>query len=295
MSRVPLGSTPSWQNGLCTRLLSVDDLGSNPIGGTKKLNTKSLVQNFLIVYVYKIKTIMKVCENCGNEHGGTFGSGRFCCKKCARGFSTKEKRSLINKTVSKKLTGTGHKDIEKKCPECGKMFKIKWNKRHIKTCSRKCGVSLKFKTNLHLKEILSKSRIKNIEKGIVNGSGIKCVFKFNKKNIKCDSKLEYTALDYFVKNYNVLDINRANIKIEYEFNNEKHIFLPDFKINTSNGIYIVECKSEKITSHMQEKWKGYIETSKIKKEKLIDYCKKNNFLFFWFTQYTSKDYRNIKI
>lgn len=43
------------------------------------------------------------CESCGNKHDGKYGSGRFCCTKCARGFSSKEKRSEINAKVSKKL------------------------------------------------------------------------------------------------------------------------------------------------------------------------------------------------
>lgn len=29
------------------------------------------------------------CENCGREHNGNYGSGRFCSQKCARGFSSK--------------------------------------------------------------------------------------------------------------------------------------------------------------------------------------------------------------
>ena len=28
-----------------------------------------------------------ICEYCGNEHNGTYGSGRFCCASCARQFS----------------------------------------------------------------------------------------------------------------------------------------------------------------------------------------------------------------
>lgn len=46
-----------------------------------------------------------LCENCGSEHIGNYGSGRFCSKKCARGFSTKSKRREINEKVSKLLTG----------------------------------------------------------------------------------------------------------------------------------------------------------------------------------------------
>jgi hypothetical protein len=46
---------------------------------------------------------MLICENCENEHDGSYGSGRFCSCKCARGFSTKAKRLQINKKISEKL------------------------------------------------------------------------------------------------------------------------------------------------------------------------------------------------
>ena len=46
---------------------------------------------------------MKNCEYCNEEHDGSYGSGRFCNKKCASGYSTREKRKEINQTVSKKL------------------------------------------------------------------------------------------------------------------------------------------------------------------------------------------------
>lgn len=46
-----------------------------------------------------------ICENCGTEHEGSYGSGRFCSSKCARGFSTKANRDQISEKVSKALTG----------------------------------------------------------------------------------------------------------------------------------------------------------------------------------------------
>ena len=46
-----------------------------------------------------------ICENCNNSHDGKYGSGRFCCKSCSRSYSTKNKRSEINKKVSSKLKG----------------------------------------------------------------------------------------------------------------------------------------------------------------------------------------------
>lgn len=52
------------------------------------------------------------CEKCEEEHGGTYGSGRFCSSKCARGFSTKNKRDEINRKVSMKLTGRSQEPRE---------------------------------------------------------------------------------------------------------------------------------------------------------------------------------------
>lgn len=57
--------------------------------------------NFNSIYV----KIVQICKNCKNEHDGSYGSGRFCSSKCARGFSTKEKRNEINEKVSEKLIG----------------------------------------------------------------------------------------------------------------------------------------------------------------------------------------------
>jgi hypothetical protein len=45
------------------------------------------------------------CEMCSNTMDGTFGSGRFCCMKCARGFVTLGKRAEINAKVSAALAG----------------------------------------------------------------------------------------------------------------------------------------------------------------------------------------------
>ena len=55
-----------------------------------------------------------ICENCNQEHDGSYGSGRFCSSKCARGFSTKLKREEINKKVSNQLKGRLLTDDHKK-------------------------------------------------------------------------------------------------------------------------------------------------------------------------------------
>lgn len=45
------------------------------------------------------------CENCGKEHNGSYGSGRFCCQTCARSFSTSKNRDIINNKRSNALLG----------------------------------------------------------------------------------------------------------------------------------------------------------------------------------------------
>ena len=51
-----------------------------------------------------------ICENCGIEHNGKYNS-RFCCKSCARSFSTKN----IDRTLLK----------QSKCSICGEILYIK--------------------------------------------------------------------------------------------------------------------------------------------------------------------------
>lgn len=50
------------------------------------------------------------CENCKNDHDGSYGSGRFCSEKCSRSFSTKKNRKDINNKVSKALKGRPSKN-----------------------------------------------------------------------------------------------------------------------------------------------------------------------------------------
>ena len=51
------------------------------------------------------------CINCGKEHDGKYGSGKFCSQKCARSFATKFE---VNK----------HQLKETKCVSCGKIIYV---------------------------------------------------------------------------------------------------------------------------------------------------------------------------
>lgn len=48
---------------------------------------------------------MQNCETCVVLNDGSYGCGRFCSEKCARSFSTKNRRKAINQQVSQKLRG----------------------------------------------------------------------------------------------------------------------------------------------------------------------------------------------
>lgn len=89
---------------------------------------------------------MKTCENCETEHEGTYGSGRFCSSKCARGFSTKAKRKEINERVSNTLTGSGHGNVKLTCKNCEVEFEVGWNRRHQEFCNISCSTHWKNKT-----------------------------------------------------------------------------------------------------------------------------------------------------
>lgn len=75
------------------------------------------------------------CEKCDLEHHGEYGSGRFCSAKCARSFSTTEKRQEINQQVSERLKKI--LDIVGiTCKMCPKQFRPS-HRREV-CCSKDC-------------------------------------------------------------------------------------------------------------------------------------------------------------
>ena len=220
-----------------------------------------------------------ICENCGTNHKGEYGSGRFCSSKCAKSFSTSKKRKEINTKIRKSLS---YPDVTKMCPVCGSSFTKKWKKRTQKTCSRSCGSKLS-NSRPEVRDKLSKSRIENLKEN--KNKPHKLIFNFNGKEIKCDSKIEYTCLDYFVKKFSPKDMKRCMEHISYldTTTNKKRRYLPDFIIITNDKEYIVECKGYAGKS-LNGKWSKYNELSDIKKEALKEYARNTNRESFWFTK-----------
>jgi hypothetical protein len=73
------------------------------------------------------------CKNCYKEHDGSYGSGKFCNKKCACSFATKNKRKEINKKISNSLNKYFNNKIIK-CKFCGKILKTKSNNYICEYC-----------------------------------------------------------------------------------------------------------------------------------------------------------------
>ena len=104
---------------------------------------RSLRKRKLVVIVnpYYVEPVTELverpCEGCACTHYGEYGSGRFCSEKCARSFSSKEKREEINDKVSNTLRGrtlsTAHKQKLRKydyplttpCLFCGVEFSVR--------------------------------------------------------------------------------------------------------------------------------------------------------------------------
>lgn len=61
---------------------------------------------------------------------------------------------------------------------------------------------------------------------------------------------------------------------------------------TTIGIFIVECKTtlSTISKYLNDKWRNYIELSKIKKNVLEEYCKYNGFKSFWYIKTMNKKF-----
>ena len=98
------------------------------------------------------KSIPGICENCGCEHSGTYGSGRFCSEKCSHSFCTKNEKKFTKKvyctkcgkevevgkrTNPKKVVCEKCKELLKVCKVCGIEYITK--NPESKYCSIKCS------------------------------------------------------------------------------------------------------------------------------------------------------------
>lgn len=176
------------------------------------------------------------CKNCNKifvEKYSKLSNGNFCCKKCARSYSTKEKRKIINKQLKEKMFAKNilsngqiidfyqmYMSNPKLCSICHNI--IPYERRKYKTC---CSICEK------------KSRMKNHNH---NGGGYRKNSGRSKhgyyKGIYCDSTYELAYLIYCL-DHNI-PIKRCEESFEYEYEGKKHLYHPDFVLNETQYVEI---------------------------------------------------------
>ena len=160
-----------------------------------------------------------ICEKCGKYHDGKYGSGRFCCKECAKGFSGK---SCINRNVYKKCVICGKDTLVNVhsspkycyCDECKLTnYSLRYNNETAIPITKK--ISLQEKTNF------IKSNIK-ICPLLNNPNCENCVFNnICISNGSIPQKFR-TLLKYFSNQIN------SNKLFDYQYMSEKYIELKQY-------------------------------------------------------------------
>lgn len=198
-----------------------------------------------------------ICENCNNEHDGSFASGRFCCKECSRSFSTKLKRTEINKKVGASLKGRKTLPI-KYCPICSNEIT-----NFKKTCSKTCGeiskqISLKLYYNDHPNQISDKAKLSYKNGRVFKGGSSVPWYKYN--DIKVQGTYELRTckiLDSLVKSNKIKSWEYTNDRIPYiGLDNKEHTYLLDFKVfRNDDSFYYIETKGRSNETDLL-KWKA---------------------------------------
>ena len=225
----------------------------------------------------KINSEKHVCENCGNEHDGSYASGRFCSKSCSQSWIAKHvKHRQTTRNDCRAPYGTW------KCECCDMIFETRkklkehnhefhpipkgssWNKgltketdvrvknaalktSQILTNNFKTGKLKPRKWSKQAREQQSKIAKKRCIGGYHRhgGRGIRGWYR----GFWCDSSWEL-AWVIFNLEHNI-NFTRCNERFEYEYEGKKHTYNPDFILE--NGEYV------EIKGWSCNKWKAKVE------------------------------------
>ncbi len=164
-------------------------------------------------------------------------------------------------------------NVEKECKKCNSKMTATIFTKYCDSCR-----------SLIRSENSSNSVSIRVNNGTLFSQSIRCEFDFNGDKIRCDSKLEYVCLYWFVNNFNVAKIKRSEIVISYVFNSKNKKYYPDFDITLKDGSkYMIECKGV-VGKKLSVKWGDYNLKSVEKKNALNKRCKDNQYISYWFSQ-----------
>jgi len=246
-----------------------------------------------------------VCENCLSSHEGEYGSGRFCCSKCARCYSTKSKRAEINERVSSSLRNRNRNTFGTDfltCPTCQEKFERnhfietakKFGKNKTKFCSENCKIAAKLSQSKSpaFRQKLSDAAVRRLERGDTWFGKQNFIEAFG-KSIRCDSLLERSFVLTMTRDARVKDVKRSDVWISYTDNFITRRYNPDFIVEFVDGKFaIAEVKSERMGR--RDVWEDYRAKSVVKRKLLEEYAHENDMTVIWYTQTTSpQTYREV--
>lgn len=206
------------------------------------------------------KTLFK-CEYCGKEfYGKTKNTNRFCCKKCSHAFSTKNTRKEISATIKQKLLN-GEKIGYCKINFNNYIIKDNGEKIKLEYFCSKCGKKIgKTKYNLCSKCVQSCDQYrKNVSNGLSKAlKGKSGGYRKNSGRGKCGWYKGYWCQSSYELAWVIYSLDH-NVKFErnkdefvYFFKDEKHNYLPDFKISDKEYTEIKGYINEQWKSKMQQ-------------------------------------------
>lgn len=79
--------------------------------------------NFFNVYIILI--VMNICEVCGKQHDGSYGTGRFCSNHCRHVHIGRQKKRHVNNLIGV----NSPKEGGWKCTRCGAVFRTRKEKQ----------------------------------------------------------------------------------------------------------------------------------------------------------------------
>ena len=234
------------------------------------------------------------CENpdCGKEHDGSYGSGRFCCEKCRHHYSAliSNQTQIKNGTKKRSINFINFNRCSPhgtwKCSQCNLIFKTRAELYKHKRCQHECThawnkgltkltsqviADASLKVSAALKNGYKTGKIHNVfddpEKRQVICSKIKLAAKLNRKmggRRKGAGRSKHgwykgiwcdSSWELAWVIYNLdhkIEFKPYIGYFEYQFQNEIHKYYPDFILNDGT---IVEIKGNETS----DQWKAKLE------------------------------------
>lgn len=179
-----------------------------------------------------------ICENCGKEHNGSYGSGRFCSKSCANTrHHSKETKNKISCSFKNKYINLYGKDYYsvKYCKDCGSQITKKSKSGYCQHCFQKYTNK---RENVR-KKIRTKQK-ENYKNGILKGWLTRNIESYPEKfwkQVLENNNIEYIFnmpfkrkfLDFVIVIDNLriidLEIDGKQHKSRIDYDNERDKFL----------------------------------------------------------------------